>query len=95
LQIKEEALYRSDYDTFDDYCRERWGFKRSHAYQLIADAKTVAGVQNSGQILTQVQATELGRVPKKDRNRVLDWATEKADGKAVGVSGSLVDRGTV
>ena len=34
LQIKEQELYRSDYDTFADYCKERWGFNDSRAGSL-------------------------------------------------------------
>jgi len=82
LEIKEQALYRSDYTTFAEYCQKRWGFSDRHARQLISDAKTVATLdrKNSSEILTQSQATELGKVPAEDRKKVLDWATEKADG---------------
>ena len=42
LQIRDERLYQRDYDTFEDYCRERWQMSRSRAHRLI-DAATVAG----------------------------------------------------
>lgn len=33
--IKAERLYRCDYQTFDQYCKEKWDFSRIRAYQLI------------------------------------------------------------
>ena len=41
LEIRDSRLYRTAFDTFEDYCRERWGMSRPRAYQLI-DAATVA-----------------------------------------------------
>lgn len=38
-QIRDELLYRAEFDTFEDYCRIRWGFQRGRAYALIAAAK--------------------------------------------------------
>lgn len=33
--IKSERLYRCEYQTFDQYCEEKWDFSRIRAYQLI------------------------------------------------------------
>ncbi|WP_013335052.1 hypothetical protein [Gloeothece verrucosa] len=38
--IRDKRLYRFLYATFEDYCRERFGFARRHSYQLI-DAAVV------------------------------------------------------
>ncbi len=35
LEIRDGRLYKNDYSTFEDYCRERWGFTRMRATQLI------------------------------------------------------------
>lgn len=40
--IRDRRLYRADFDTFEDYCRERWGWTRQHAYQLMAGAEVAA-----------------------------------------------------
>jgi hypothetical protein len=37
-QIKEKQLYRIDYTSFEEYCRQRWGFQHSKAYRLITIA---------------------------------------------------------
>lgn len=81
LEVRENHLYRSDYETFADYCKERWGFDRTYAHRLIAGAKTIENVANCQQILTESQARELGKVPAEKRDAVLDWATEKAGDK--------------
>lgn len=41
VEIRDSRLYRGHYETFDDYCRERWGMSKTHANRLIASAVTV------------------------------------------------------
>lgn len=41
MDIRDKRLYRADYSTFEDYCRERWGMARSRAYQLMDTALVV------------------------------------------------------
>ena len=36
--IRDARLYRETHGTFEDYCRERWGWERAHAYRLIESA---------------------------------------------------------
>lgn len=55
LEIRDSRLYRSEYDTFEDYCRERWGMSRPRAYQLI-DAAEVS--TNLSTIVDKLPATE-------------------------------------
>jgi archaellum component FlaC len=40
-QIRDNRLYRADYDTFEEYCRERWGWSRRHANRQVEAADTV------------------------------------------------------
>ncbi|WP_433227386.1 hypothetical protein [Microtetraspora malaysiensis] len=35
--IRDARLYRATHGTFEDYCLERWGMSRPHAYRLIAE----------------------------------------------------------
>lgn len=39
LAIRDARLYRQSHDTFEDYCRGRWGMSRPRAYQLIQAAE--------------------------------------------------------
>jgi hypothetical protein len=41
LEIRDGRLYRETHGTFDDYCREGWGFSRHRASQLITAAEVV------------------------------------------------------
>jgi hypothetical protein len=41
MQIRERRLYRGQYSTFEAYCQERWGMKRSYAHRTIEAAKIV------------------------------------------------------
>lgn len=37
--IRGDRLYRQTHDTFEDYCRVRWGMSRIHAHRLIEAAE--------------------------------------------------------
>ena len=50
LKIRDGDLYKRDYSTFEDYCRERWGFTRMHASRMIAAAEVVENVTDRLQI---------------------------------------------
>jgi len=55
LEIRDNRLYRSDYSTFEDYCRERWGWTRNYANKIILSAEVVS---NLGTIVPILPATE-------------------------------------
>ena len=68
-EIRDRRLWR-DFDTFDTYCRERWGLTKSHAHQLIhvwdiarrlpEDSRELLRNSCQGQALSQVAP------PKRD-----------------------------
>lgn len=39
--IRDEHLYRQNYSSFEQYCRDKWHYSKAHAYHLIAAAETV------------------------------------------------------
>lgn len=47
-EIRDARLYRESFETFEDYCRERWDFSDSRARQLVAAAETVTTVTVEG-----------------------------------------------
>ena len=64
LTIRDSRLYRLDYTTFEDYCRDRWEMERAHAYRLIDSAKVVANLSPIGDIpRTESQARPLTSLP--------------------------------
>ncbi len=40
VEIKESGLYKEKYGTFNDYCRQRWGFSISYAEKLMRSVRT-------------------------------------------------------
>ncbi|WP_225226244.1 hypothetical protein [Komarekiella delphini-convector] len=40
MQLRDRRLYRSTHKTFEEYCKDRFGFERRHSYRLI-DASAV------------------------------------------------------
>jgi hypothetical protein len=40
-QLRDHRLYRNTHSSFEEYCRERFGFQRRHCYQLIDAAGVV------------------------------------------------------
>ncbi|MEH2324943.1 MAG: hypothetical protein V7K32_15535 [Nostoc sp.] len=35
MELRDRRLYRSTHSTFEEYCKDRFGFKRRHPYRLI------------------------------------------------------------
>jgi hypothetical protein len=47
LQIREEKLYRLQYKSFEEYCRDRWALEHSHAYELMRSAEVSKNLETS------------------------------------------------
>jgi hypothetical protein len=65
LAIRDGRLYRAGFSTFEDYCRERWGFARTYAFYMIEAAKVVENlsVHYSEQLpATETQARPLAQL---------------------------------
>lgn len=76
--IRGAKLYRFRYKTFEEYCNERWGFKKRRAYALIEASKVVKGlegeyknVHNCAQITNAGQAAALAKIPPDKRMEAL------------------------
>jgi hypothetical protein len=64
LEIRDRRLYRAQgYGTFEDYCRERWGWSYRHVNRQIEAAKVVENLGPIGPTLrSESQARELVRL---------------------------------
>lgn len=68
LEIRDDRLYRGSHDTFEAYCRERWGVGRNYVNKTIAAAEVVRLVGTDVPIPTsEAVAREL--VPLRHRRR--------------------------
>jgi len=72
-----EALYRADYGTFEDYCRDRWKMSRPHAYRMIDAAKVVENLSPIGDTPpNEAQTRELARLAPEQQRKV--WSAAVA-----------------
>lgn len=86
-KIRDGKLHKQK--TFEQYCLQRWGFKRSRAYQLCKTFETLKASNKStavdlSQLPSEKSARELSKVPEEERAEVLDEA--KKSGKPTGKS---------
>ena len=53
--LRDRRLYRSTHKTFEEYCRDRFGFERRHPYRLIDAADVVDNLTQMCPIGTQTE----------------------------------------
>lgn len=66
-EIRDSKLYRERFATFEDYCKDRWGWNASRSRQLIGAAEAVASMQS----VTVVTQSELPSVQTERQAREL------------------------
>ena len=82
LEIRDSRLYRLEYSTFEDYCRDRWGIIKRYANRLIQAANIIENLGPMGPILpaTERQARPLSALEPAQQSeawqRVVDTAPE-------------------
>jgi len=47
LEIKHEQLWIDDYESFEDYCNEKWNYSLNYANRLIASYNTITILESS------------------------------------------------
>lgn len=82
LEIRDSRLYRGEFGTFDDYCRDRWGFSKPRATQLIQAAQVIDTLQNGNNCyqipVNEAQARPLTSLPPDEQIRVWQQAVDTA-----------------
>ena len=82
--IRDGRLYRADHATFEEYCRERWGFARgfarNYANKVIAAAEVVGNLGTTVPTLpaNERQARPLASLPAEAQPEVWREAVETA-----------------
>ena len=83
MTIRDDRLYRQQHDTFEAYCRERWGFGRTYAHRVIEAAEVTSMLPMGNKPTTERQARALK--PVKDEPDAMADAMQRAadatDGK--------------
>ena len=55
--IRDNKLYREEYETFEKYCQEKYGIQKTHSYRLIETANIINNLSPIG-----------GRLPTSERH---------------------------
>lgn len=77
--IRDRKLYRKDFDTFEGYCFQKWGWTHRRGNQLIKAASVVQALpENLGKIVPNDSvARELSKTTPQKRQEVLSDLKEK------------------
>lgn len=80
IEIRDSRLYHTEYSTFEDYCRERWGMSRPKAYQLIDAAGVVNNLSTMVDIvpINERQARPLTKLEPEQQREAWTRAIETA-----------------
>jgi hypothetical protein len=91
ISIRDARLYRESHPTFESYCRERWGFSKTHANRLIQGAGVAKNLAPIGVIpQNESQVRILASLPPTDQVRVFKQALKLAEGHATAVTARTV-----
>jgi hypothetical protein len=73
LEIRDSRLYRESHGTFEQYCRERWGWGRNYVNKQIAAAEVA---NNLGTFVpkTEAVARELAGLDPEQQREIWDMA---------------------
>lgn len=94
--ISEKELYREEFNTFEEYCQDKWDMSPQHAYRLINAAKFMSVVETCNQIgdedrpkcESHIRPLIDGLEDEDKRLEAWQQVIEKADGEKV--TGKLV-----
>ena len=79
-EIRENRLYRAQYETFEDYCQRRWRFTASRGRQLMSAVEAIASLSDEVQKPTNAsQANALAAVDLEDRDEAWGMALQTAE----------------
>lgn len=76
-EVQQQGLWRlGGYSSFEAYCKQRWGWEKSNAFEVANAGKTVAELKNSGvpesALPTSVaQVRQIAKLPKEKRAEVV------------------------
>jgi hypothetical protein len=85
-EIRDSRIYRSSHGTFEDYCKERWDFRRDYVNKLIAASAVVSNLDTVvSKPDSERQARPLAKLPAEQQPAAWEKAQEiaKDEGKPV------------
>jgi len=82
LAIRDGRMYRAEFGTFEDYCKDRWGLKKQTAYQMIEGASVMQNLEShncDALPKNQGQTRPLAVLPPEQQPEAWQAATDKAE----------------
>ena len=77
LAIRDGRLYREEWATFEEYCKEKWGMTRRHANRLVESAQVIDNLGPIGpKPATESQARPLSKLPPSEQPDAWKQATD-------------------
>jgi hypothetical protein len=86
IEIKKAELYAGEFETFEEYCRVQWDFKRSKAKYLMAAAqvvKSLAALPDVPKPERESPLRPLLKLKPEDAQRAWRLAVEKTGGRRI------------
>jgi hypothetical protein len=82
-EIRDSRIYRNTFATFEEYCRERWGFDRTYAHRLIESAAVCNVLPIGNKPASESQARPLAKLPAEQQPAAWEKAQDiaKEEGK--------------
>lgn len=95
FQIRSERLYRAEYATFENYCRDKWNLSRIHVHRIIDASEVVLNlmpVSRDRLPENEKQARPLSSLPPDDQKVVWGRILAALDtGSPKKITGKLVE----
>src|SRR6516164_3499408 len=68
-EIRDLRLYKREYSSFSEYCREKWGWNKSYAYDIIQSAEVAKRLPEKVSAIadTESKVRELRKAPVEER----------------------------
>lgn len=77
-EIRDSRIYRNSHKTFEDYCRERWGWSRIQVHRTIEAAKIDGVLPMGNKPNSERQARPLAKLPPEQQPEAWEKAQEMA-----------------
>jgi hypothetical protein len=81
MEIRDTKAYGDEHDTFESYCKDRWGFTDRHARNLIDAEKVRAKIGSFVPVenLKEAHLIELSKLPEKEQAQVAAKVIEQCE----------------
>ena len=90
--VRDNRLYRAEFATFEEYCREKWGWNRAYS-NLVIDASKVVGALPSNLatiVANEGQARALAEAPEEERPHIIAAVAEAGPVTAKAIKSAVV-----